>query len=105
MATDQIFPGVTRVNAIPKVYLSVVFIVATVLSLSLPVHGNFEPQHPIKFEQFGSIPCDEERARVDNYGRHCKSCRWAWRLSLCMQVEAIRERAKFMRGCLVFDTA
>jgi hypothetical protein len=48
-------------------HLTIIPVLAAAWSLSLAV--NPQPGSPLKFDEFGSIPCADERARVDNYGR------------------------------------
>jgi hypothetical protein len=45
--------------------LLVVVTATCALSLTSPVYADT----PLKFDEFGRIPCAEEKARVDNYGR------------------------------------
>lgn len=44
-------------------------LVASAFCLRLAFSVQSRPRSPLKFDEFGVIPCEEERARVDNYGR------------------------------------
>lgn len=48
-------------------HLTIIPVLAVTWCFSLVL--NLQPRSPLKFDEFGSISCAEERARVDNYGR------------------------------------
>lgn len=56
----------------PSKILSIVLAITTSLWLASPIQARFTTRSPRKFDAFNRIPCSEELARIDNYGRELR---------------------------------
>lgn len=60
---------------IKPIGINAVLAITTSLWLASPTHANHWPRQPFKFDAFNRIPCLEELARIDNYGRELRKTR------------------------------
>jgi hypothetical protein len=55
-------------ESMPNMHLRFIHAFAAAWCLSLAAYGDSRLDSFIKFDEFGAIPCAEERERIDNYG-------------------------------------